>query len=110
MGFLDAASTHNIAWASFGEVKKMDMKSSCKETQGVYRERLLRCQIEDEFRSLSKQVGRQGIIGFSSLEDTKLMPVQSEYLARKLNGLGPRSKIAAISIGLLYREQEILAG
>jgi hypothetical protein len=25
MGFLAAASTHNIAWASFGEVKKMDM-------------------------------------------------------------------------------------
>jgi epoxyqueuosine reductase QueG len=73
------------------------------------REELLRSQIEDEFRSLCKQVGRQGIIGFSALEDTKLMPVQSEYLARKLNGLGPRSKIAVISIGLLYKEQELLA-
>jgi len=72
------------------------------------REELLRSQIEDEFRSLSKQVGRQGIIGFSPLEDTKLMPAQSKYLTRKLNGMGPRSKIGVISIGLLYREQEIL--
>ena len=73
------------------------------------REELLRGQIEDEFRSLCKHVGRHGIIGFSPLEDTKLIPVQSEYLARKLNGLGQRSKIAVISIGLLYKEQEILA-
>lgn len=73
------------------------------------REESLRSQIEDEFHSLCKQAGRQGIIGFSSLEDTKLMPVQSEYLARKLNGLSAWSKIAVVSIGLLYKEQEILA-
>jgi len=73
------------------------------------REGLLRSRVEYEFRSLSEQVGRRGIIGFSALEDTKLMPAQSEYLARKLKGLGPRSKIGVISIGLLYKEEEILA-
>ena len=35
--------------------------------------------------------------------------VQRDYLARKLNGLGPQAGITAVSIGLLYYEPEILA-
>jgi epoxyqueuosine reductase QueG len=72
----------------------------------------LKRDIESEFRSLCKQVGRQGVIGFAPLEDVKLLPVQSAYLRRKLDGLspaeGPWSDITAISIGLLYHEPEIL--
>jgi hypothetical protein len=82
-------------------------------------------EIESEFRSLCKQVGRQGVIGFVPIEGVRLLPVQSAYLRRKLNGLGPVlspalstaegeaegpwSGITAVSIGLLYHEPEILA-
>jgi epoxyqueuosine reductase QueG len=79
------------------------------ETSPSTEKELLRNQIENEFRSLCKQAERKGVIGFSPVEDTTLLQVQQEYLARKLNGLGPLSEITAVSIGLLYREQEILA-
>ena len=71
--------------------------------------RLSRAEIENEFRLLCKRVGRQGVIGFSPVEDARLMQVQRDYLARKLNGLGPWASITAVSIGLLYHEPEILA-
>lgn len=70
---------------------------------------MLREEIEDTFRLLCERVGRQGVIGFVSVEDVRLLPAQREYLRRKLDGLGPWSNISAISIGLLYREPEILA-
>lgn len=66
-------------------------------------------KIEEEFRLLCKQAGRQGVIGFVPIEDVRLLPVQAAYLRRKLDGLGPWPDITAVSIGLLYHEPEILA-
>jgi len=74
-------------------------------------------EIEKEFRRLCEQVGRRGVIGFSSVEGVRLLPEQSAYLRRKLDGLGPWlvlssvevSDITAVSIGLLYHEAEMLA-
>ena len=65
--------------------------------------------IEKEFRRLCEQVGRRGVIGFSSVEGVRLLPEQSAYLWRKLDRLGARSDTTAVSIGLLYHEQEILS-
>ncbi len=82
-------------------------------------------EIKRAFLSLCEQAGRQGVIGFVPVEDVRLLPVQSEYLRGKLDGLGPVlspalstaegeaegpwSDITAVSIGLLYHEPEILA-
>lgn len=68
---------------------------------------MLKKEIEGEFRLLCEQTGRQGVIGFIPVEGVRLLPVQSAYLRRKLDGLG--SDITAVSIGLLYHEPEILA-
>ena len=65
--------------------------------------------VEREFRLLYEQTGRGGVIGFTSVEGVRLLPEQSAYLRRKLDGLGPWSDITAVSIGLLYHEAEILA-
>jgi len=70
---------------------------------------LLRAEIENEFRLLRERIGREGVIGFSPVQDVRLLQVQRDYLVRKLNGLGPWSSITAVSIGLLYHEPEILA-
>ena len=70
---------------------------------------MLKKEIEGEFRLLYERVGRQGVIGFVPVEDVRLLPVQSAYLRRKLDGLGPWSDITAVSVGLLYHEPEILA-
>jgi len=78
-------------------------------------------EIEAEFRLLCERAGRRGVIGFVPVEEVKLLPEQSAYLRRKLDGLGPVlsaasltaegawSDITAVSIGLLYHEAEILA-
>ena len=65
--------------------------------------------VEEEFCLLCEQTGRGGVIGFASVEGVRLLPEQAAYLRRKLDGLGPWSDIAAVSIGLLYHEAEILA-
>jgi len=65
--------------------------------------------VEGEFCLLCEQTGRGGVIGFASVEGVRLLPEQAAYLRRKLDGLGPWSDIAAVSIGLLYHEAEILA-
>ncbi len=73
-------------------------------------------EIEGEFCRLCEQVGRQGVIGFTSVEGVRLLPEQAAYLRRKLEGLGEwpgvsaaePSDITAVSIGLLYHESEIL--
>ena len=82
---------------------------------------MLKKEIEEKFRLLCEQVGRQGVIGFVPIRDVRLLPVQSAYLQRKLDGLGPAlspalntaegpcSDITAVSIGLLYHKPEILA-
>jgi len=69
----------------------------------------LKKEIEAEFRRLCEQVGRRGVISFSSVEGVRLLPEQSAYLRRKLDGLGSWSDITAVSIGLLYHEAEIMA-
>ena len=71
--------------------------------------RLLKKEIEGEFRRLCEQAGRRGVIGFTSVEGVRLLPEQAAYLQRKLDGLGAWSDITAVSIGLLYHEAEILA-
>ena len=72
-------------------------------------QRISKKDIEGEFRRLCEQVGRRGVIGFSSVEGVRLLPEQSAYLRRKLDGLGEWLDITAVSIGLLYHESEILA-
>ena len=66
-------------------------------------------EIEAEFRRLGERAGRRGVIGFVPVEDVRLLPEQSAYLRRKLDGLGAWPDITAVSIGLLYHEAEILA-
>lgn len=70
---------------------------------------LLKEDIEQSFRELCATAGRLGIIGFSSLNTIHLLPQQQQYLQEKLKSLGPAEEITAISLGLLYHEQEILA-
>lgn len=65
--------------------------------------------IEQAFRELCATAGRSGIIGFSSLNTIRLLPQQQQYLQEKLQALGPAEEITAISLGLLYHEQEILS-
>lgn len=66
-------------------------------------------EIEAEFRRLCERAGRRGVISFVPVEGVRLLPEQSAYLRRKLDGLGEWSDITAVSIGLLYHESEILA-
>ena len=66
-------------------------------------------QIERHFERLCGEAGRQGVIGFSSVQQVRLLPEQQRYLEEKLHALGPASKVTAVSLGLLYHEQEILA-
>ena len=79
--------------------------NQAKEQKG----KLLKKEIEGEFRLLCEQAGRQGVIGFVPIEGARLLPVQWGYLRHKLDGLGPWSDITAVSMGLLYHEPEILA-
>jgi epoxyqueuosine reductase QueG len=72
-------------------------------------ERISKEEVEEEFRRLCQQAGRRGVIGFVPVEGVRLLPEQSAYLRRTLDGLGSWSDITAISIGLMYHESEILA-
>ncbi|MGC8786049.1 MAG: hypothetical protein ACP5Q1_01325 [Anaerolineae bacterium] len=69
----------------------------------------LKGDIERSFRELCTAAGRPGVIGFSSLTSVRLLPQQEQYLRQKLRTLGPAEEITAISLGLFYHEQEILA-
>ncbi len=66
-------------------------------------------EIEYCFQQLCAEAGRQGIIGFSPVEAVQLLPEQALHLQQKLTALGHVEDIAAISLGLFYHEQEILA-
>ena len=85
--------------------------------QQIGKSQISKKEIEREFRLLCEQVGRRGVIGFTSVEGVRLLPEQAAYLQRKLDGLGEwpvvsaaePSDITAVSIGLLYHEAEILA-
>jgi len=64
-------------------------------------------QIEKEFQRLCKLEKRKGIIGFTSLDRVKLLPVQKSYLKRKLASFASKKPLTAISIGVFYTPQEI---
>jgi len=83
-------------------------KSQISKSQ-ISKSQISKKKIEDEFRRLCEQVGRQGVIGFTPVEGVRLLPEQAAYLRRKLEGLGAWSDITAVSIGLLYHQPEILA-
>ena len=68
-----------------------------------------RDEIESCFQQLCAEAGRQGVIGFSPVETVQLLPVQAQYLQEKLRPLGCAEDVTAISLGLFYHEQEILA-
>ena len=65
--------------------------------------------VVDAFYELCQAVGREGIIGFSSLSHRRLLPEQETYLARKLGSMVSNPSATAVSIALLYREEEIRA-
>ena len=97
----------------------------CEQISKSANQQIGKKEVEREFRRLCEQAGRRGVIGFVPVEDVRLLPEQSAYLRRKLDGLGPVlseacpelcrraegpwSDITAVSIGLLYHEPEILA-
>ena len=66
-------------------------------------------QITQTFHQLCAEVDRQGVIGFSHAANVRLMPEQQHYLEEKLQVLGPMEDITAVSLGLLYYENEVLA-
>ena len=66
-------------------------------------------QLEQSFREWCRRLGRQGLIGFSSVEAVPLLPVQEQYLRAKLGGPRSAGAVTAVSLGLLYRGQEIHA-
>ena len=64
-------------------------------------------KIEKEFQKLCDIHKRKGIIGYSSFKEVKLLPVQRNYLKRKLVTLDFTEPITAISIGVFYKPDEI---
>jgi epoxyqueuosine reductase QueG len=66
-------------------------------------------KIEKEFQKLCDIHKRKVIIGYSSFKEVKLLPVQRNYLKRKLVTLDFTEPITAISIGIFYTPEEIKA-
>jgi hypothetical protein len=46
-------------------------------------------QIECTFHQLCAKTGRQGVIGFSAVQQVRLLPEQQQYPQTKLQALGP---------------------
>ncbi len=67
----------------------------------------MKAEIEKEFKRLCHSHNRQGVIGFSPLKEARLLPIQKEYLKRKLSSLDFSKPITAISIGIFYTPEEI---
>jgi epoxyqueuosine reductase QueG len=67
----------------------------------------MREKIKKEFQKLCKLEKRKGIVGFASLNNVKLLPVQKRNLKRKLASFDPQRPITAISIGVCYTPKEI---
>jgi epoxyqueuosine reductase QueG len=73
--------------------------------------------IERHFERLCTEVGRHGVIGFAPVRGVRLLPEQAQRLQQKLStasapaGLstGQETDFSAVSMGLFYREAEILA-
>jgi epoxyqueuosine reductase len=90
-----------------------------------------RQEIERRFARLCSEVGREGVIGFTSVEGVRLLPEQAQRLQQKLSGFSGEAGTAkhaerntgstgrgsgregsgfgAVSLGLFYQEPEILA-
>ncbi len=66
-------------------------------------------KIEKEFQKLCDIHKRKGIIGYSSFKETKLLPVQRNYLERKLSSFDLTKPITAISLGVFYTPDEVLS-
>ena len=60
------------------------------------------------FRELCSHAGREGVIGFVEADKVRLLPEQTSYLTGRLGTLRLED-LTAVSLGLLYRESEILA-
>jgi epoxyqueuosine reductase QueG len=69
----------------------------------------LRHAIERRFQQLCMESEREGVIGFSPVEAVRLLPAQAGYLQQKLNTLPHGGGVTAITLGLFYHEDEILA-
>jgi epoxyqueuosine reductase QueG len=69
----------------------------------------LRHEIEHRFQQLCAESQRAGVIGFSPVEAARLLPAQAQYLRQKLNTLAHGGGVTAVTLGLLYHENEILA-
>jgi len=67
----------------------------------------MREKIEKEFQKLCRLEKRKGIIGFASLANVKLLPVQRSYLEKKLAPFELNRPITAVSIGVFYTPEEI---
>ncbi len=66
-------------------------------------------QITHTFHRLCADVDREGMIGFSRAAEVRLMPEQQRHLEEKLQVLGPIEDITAVSLGLLYYDEEVSA-
>ncbi len=64
-------------------------------------------EVEDTYRTLCAEFGRQGVWGCSNVADVRLLPEQEGYLRRLLAPLG--LPLTAVSLGLLYHEREVQA-
>ena len=64
-------------------------------------------KIKKEFKNLCKIYNREGIIGFSPLNEVKFLPIQKEYIKEKLSSFDFFNSITAISIGMFYTREEI---
>jgi epoxyqueuosine reductase QueG len=66
-------------------------------------------QITYAFQRMCAEVDREGVIGFANTAKVRLMPEQQRYLEEKLRVLGPTKDFTAVSLGLLYHEEEVTA-
>jgi hypothetical protein len=83
--------------------------SRCEQRVWAMVDQALQDQIERRYHQLCAETGRRGVIGFSSVKHVRLLPEQQQYLQEKLHAVGAVQEVMAVSLGLLYQEQEILA-
>jgi epoxyqueuosine reductase QueG len=65
--------------------------------------------IERLFQDLCAGAGRCGLLGFAPVAEVRLLPEQVDYLQRKLQPLPGSEAVTAVSIGLLYHDDEVQA-
>jgi epoxyqueuosine reductase QueG len=65
-------------------------------------------KIQERFRSLCAQEGREGVIAAVPVAEVRLLPEQAAYLRLKLAPLGvPEREATALSLGIAYHRKEI---